>query len=162
MRAGQLVYGTDDLLDHLARETRRSSEQRPEPPILPEPKPEPDGDGRPGSRTDRFAAGGLRRRRCGRRGGKLAGGESLAVCGDDLRALLALGLGLCLGLAGARFMLSGSWMSFSSTTVISMPRSSVWTSRISRMFSLLVPVSDSVHQACGARRRHAAWSGRSG
>jgi len=94
MRAGQLVYGTDDRLDHLARETRRSSEQRPEPPILPEPKPEPDGEGLAGSRADRFAAGGLRRRRCGRRGGKLAGAQSLAVCGDDLRALLALGLGL--------------------------------------------------------------------
>jgi hypothetical protein len=59
----------------------------------------------------------------------------------------------------ARVMLSGSLMSFSSTTVISMPRSSAWTSRISRMFSLIVPVSDSVQQACGARRRHAAWSG---
>jgi predicted transcriptional regulator len=48
MRAGQLVYGTDDRLDHLARETRRSSEQRPEPPISPEPKPEPVDEGLPG------------------------------------------------------------------------------------------------------------------
>jgi len=84
MRAGQLVYGTDDRLDHLARETRRTPEKRPEPPILPEPKPEPDGEGLPGSRADRFAGGGLRRRRCGRRGGELAGGEYLAVCRDDL------------------------------------------------------------------------------
>ena len=44
----------------------------------------------------------------------------------------------------ARCMLSGSWMSLSSTTVTWMPHSSVWTSRISRMFWLIVSVSDSV------------------
>jgi hypothetical protein len=38
----------------------------------------------------------------------------------------------------ARFMLSGRWMFFSSTTVTSMPQSCVWTSRISRMFWLIV------------------------
>ena len=44
----------------------------------------------------------------------------------------------------ARFMPSGSWMSFSSTTVTWIPHSSVWTSRISRMFRLIVSVSDNV------------------
>ena len=44
----------------------------------------------------------------------------------------------------ARCMLSGSWMSLSSTTVTLTPQSSVWTSRISRMFALILSVSDSV------------------
>ena len=44
----------------------------------------------------------------------------------------------------ARFMLSGSWMSFSSTSVTSTPQSTVVTSRISRMSTLIRSVSDSV------------------
>ena len=44
----------------------------------------------------------------------------------------------------ARFMLSGSWMSFSSTRVTSTPHSTVVTSRISRMSRLIRSVSDSV------------------
>jgi hypothetical protein len=44
----------------------------------------------------------------------------------------------------ARFMLSGSWMSFSSTSVTSTPQSNVETSRISRMSELMLSVSDSV------------------
>ena len=44
----------------------------------------------------------------------------------------------------ARFMLSGSWMSLSSTSVTSTPQSSVATSRISRMSLLIRSVSDSV------------------
>lgn len=44
----------------------------------------------------------------------------------------------------ARCMLSGSWMSLSSTTVTSTPHSSVWTSMISRMFWLILSGSESV------------------
>ena len=44
----------------------------------------------------------------------------------------------------ARFMLSGSWMSLSSTRVTSTPHSAVVTSRISRMSTLIRSVSDSV------------------
>ena len=44
----------------------------------------------------------------------------------------------------ARFMLSGSWMSLSSTSVTCTPHSSVCTSRIARMFWLIRSVSDSV------------------
>ena len=44
----------------------------------------------------------------------------------------------------ARFMLSGSWMSLSSTRVTSTPHSTVVTSRISRMSRLIRSVSDRV------------------
>ena len=47
-------------------------------------------------------------------------------------------------LAIARFMLSGSWMSFSSTRVTSTPQATVATSRILRMSRLILSVSDSV------------------
>ena len=44
----------------------------------------------------------------------------------------------------ARFMLSGSWMSLSSTMVTSTPNSTVVTSRISRMSRLIRSVYDRV------------------
>ena len=44
----------------------------------------------------------------------------------------------------ARFIDSGSWMSFSSTNVTSTPHSVVVTSRICRMSELIASVSDSV------------------
>jgi hypothetical protein len=66
-------------------------------------------------------------------------GAELGV--DDLGALFAFGLGL---LAMARFMLSGSWMSLSSTRVTSTPQATVDTSRILRMARLILSVSDSV------------------
>src|SRR5579875_1594667 len=69
--------------------------------------------------------------------GELTGRQRLALGGDDLGALLTLGL--CL----ARCMLSGSWMSRSSTSVTLTPHSSVWTSRISRIFWLMASVSES-------------------
>ncbi len=46
--------------------------------------------------------------------------------------------------AMARFMVSGSWMSLSSTSVTSTPHSIVVTSRILRMSMLIRSVSDSV------------------
>jgi hypothetical protein len=46
----------------------------------------------------------------------------------------------------ARFMLSGSWMSFSSTSVTSTPQSSVAASRISRMSLLIRSVSTASRQ----------------
>src|SRR5579862_1279460 len=44
----------------------------------------------------------------------------------------------------ARFIVSGSWMSFNSTVVTSTPHASVCTSRIERMSWLILSVSDSV------------------
>ncbi len=44
----------------------------------------------------------------------------------------------------ARFMLSGSWMSLSSTRVTTTPHSAVVTSRISRMLMLIASVSDRI------------------
>jgi len=89
--------------------------------------------------------------------GELTGGKRLALGGDDLGALLALG-SACFAIA--RFMLSGSWMSFSSTSVTSTPQSSVWTSRISRMCPLIFSVSASVSSSvcCPTAERSVVWA----
>jgi hypothetical protein len=64
--------------------------------------------------------------------------KSLTEALADLSALFPLGLGLA---RQGRFMLSGSWMSLSSTRGTSTPRSAVVASRILRMSRLIVSVS---------------------
>ncbi|GCD88685.1 hypothetical protein NLS1_06910 [Nocardioides sp. LS1] len=60
----------------------------------------------------------------------------------------------------ARFMLSGSWMSLSSTSVTTTPQSAVVTSRISRMLALMESVSDSVwsSELCPTTLRSVVWA----
>ena len=60
----------------------------------------------------------------------------------------------------ARFMLSGSWMSLSSTWVTTTPQSTVVTSRISRMLALIASVSDRISSrvCCPTTLRRVVWA----
>src|ERR1019366_4180847 len=60
----------------------------------------------------------------------------------------------------ARFILAGSWMSFSSTSVTSTPHSTVLTSRILQISRLILSVSDRVWSrlCCPTTFRSVVWA----